>query len=722
MRIDIIVPNFDNSSDEVTLSSWYKNVGDKISKNEIIADAETPSVACGITSSYDCILARILVREGDIISQGTKIAVIETDLNADMPDVTQNIEKDETEDISTIIAPQIEEEEIIAEESVDNRGYSFSVPLDEKSREEVSEEIIEDFSEHTEEKCLNILKNAESQAREEALKLKEKILEEAQKLALIQAEELKVKVLKEYEEKATKDAGEMHQKIVQGSIQEAEATKAKLIEEAKEKAKQEAESLRKEILDNAKKEAKEKAEAEIEAAVACAKEEAKQKAESLSKEIIEETINESKNEAKAIKKDIIHSAQKHAAKESADIVKDVVKDAKIKSRLQAEELIESTAQLASREAESLREQILKTAHEKIREAINSVLHSVSDEIRKEAEQDIRNAVKSTVQEIGRESRCLMEEAVEETEVIERIDDEFRQENEVARAIKNEGKNDLCRKIISEKDSQIEEQAEIIKRLLNSAEKNDNVPELYADNLNSPNFFESTEDYSKPTDTLRRRISEKMKNSYDASVISTVSNEVDMSAVLALEKTFGIAFSKKHHTRLGFTPFFISACIAALKQYRVFNSHIYNDEIIYKNNFDISIITCGNDGIAAPVIRHADTLTIAEIEKSMIHLSKRAMEGTLLIEEVSGGTFTVINAGIYGSLIGTDLLTPPQVATLSVHKMHNRPVATDNGMEIKPMLYISLSYDHRVSDTRKASEFLSNIKNYVENPGWQILGL
>jgi 2-oxoglutarate dehydrogenase E2 component (dihydrolipoamide succinyltransferase) len=196
----------------------------------------------------------------------------------------------------------------------------------------------------------------------------------------------------------------------------------------------------------------------------------------------------------------------------------------------------------------------------------------------------------------------------------------------------------------------------------------------------------------------------------------------MSAVLALEKTFGSVFSKKHNTRLGFTPFFISASIAALKQYRIFNAHIINNEIIYKNNFDISIITCGNDGVAAPVIRNADILTIAEIERSMILLSKRAIEGTLSVEEASGGTFTVINAGIYGSLIGTDLLTPPQVATLSVHKMHNRPTATDNGMEIKPMLYISLSYDHRISDTRKASEFLSNIKNYVENPGWQILGL
>ncbi|MDR2157809.1 MAG: 2-oxo acid dehydrogenase subunit E2 [Holosporaceae bacterium] len=705
MRVDIIVPNFDDSSDEVTLSSWYKKVGDKISKNEIIADAETPSVACGITSSNDCILAQILVKEGDVISQGSRIAVIETDLNADISDIVKDIEKSDAESMSAVVDPIIQEEQKtlppsnadLQADSNDNREYSLSVPLGEESKEELLEEIVEEFSERTEDKCLNILKNAENQAKEEALKLKEKIMDEAQKLALLQAEELKAKILKEYEEKATKDAGEMHKKIVQGSLLEAENTKAKLIEEAKEKALLEAENLKKEIISAAEKEAKIKAEETVQETVARAQEEAKQKAESLSKEIIEEAISASKSEAKAIKKDIIHSAQKYAAKESADIVK----EAKAKSHLQAEELIESTTALALREAESLRKEILNAARREIQAATNVKLGSVVKEINGEiatAKQEMHKYATKSIEDV-------------ENEIVDEIDTIF----------ENKSKSDLRKKIISEKDSRAEEQTEIIKKLLN-LESGDNSSELYADNWNKPKFFESPEDYNEPIDMLRRRISEKIRDSYDASVISTVSNEVDMSAVLALEKTFGNAFSKKHNTRLGFTPFFVSACIAALKQYRVFNAHIHENEIIYKNNFDISIITCGNDGIAAPVIRHADALTIAEIEKAMIRLSKRAMEGALSIEEVSGGTFTVINAGIYGSLIGTDLLTPPQVATLSVHKMHNRPIATDNGIEIKPMLYISLSYDHRISDTRKASEFLSNIKSYVENPGWQILGL
>ncbi|MDR1982387.1 MAG: 2-oxo acid dehydrogenase subunit E2 [Holosporaceae bacterium] len=676
MRIDIIVPNFDDSSDEVTISAWYKKIGDKISKGEIIADAETPSVACGITSSYDCILAKILTKDGEIVSQGTKIAVIETDVNADISDIIENIERAEGEAIAEVVGTQIQEEEkILSELDDNNEEYSLSVKLDEESGKEIAEEkaiieeeIIEELSEHTEEKCLNILKNAENQAKEEAAKLKEKILEETRKAALQQAEELKAKILKECEEKASRDAAEMHKKIIDGSVLEAENTKAKLIKEAEQKAHDEAENIKNEIANNAEKEAKLKAENTIQEAIAQAKEEAKLKAEELSKEILEKSINEAKLEAKAIKKDIIHSARKYAAKESADIVKEVIKEARAKSHLQAEELIESTSQLASQEAKLLRREILENA-------------------------------------------C--------GDIVEEIEKKPQEKNSCDKDLKM--RSDLYKKVMKEKDNQTKEQTEIIKKLLN-IESNDSASELYADNWNKPKFFESPEDYNEPIDMLKSRISERMRDSYDASVISTVSNEVDMSAILALEKTFGTAFSKKHNTRLGFTPFFISACVAALKQYRIFNAHIHEDEVIYKNNFDISVITCGNDGITAPVIRNVDVLTIAEIEKSMIHLSKRAMEGTLSVEEVSGGTFTVINAGIYGSLIGTDLLTPPQVATLSVHKMHNRPIATDQGMEIKPMLYISLSYDHRISDTRKASEFLSNVKNYVENPGWQVLGL
>ncbi|MDR0677096.1 MAG: 2-oxo acid dehydrogenase subunit E2 [Holosporaceae bacterium] len=727
MRIDIIVPTFDDTSEEVTLSSWYKKVGDKISKNEIIADAETSSVACGITSSYECILAKILVQEGGMISQGAKIAVIETDLNAF--DVIQSEEKQEeikkeSEELLSTVSAQIEQEEeklgnverTTTQAQNNDNGYCLSVPLEEEKQVEEAKEVVAEMSEYTEEKCKTILKNAENQAKEEAQKLKIAILEEAQKVAKLQAEEQKSKILKEYEEKATKEATEMHQKIIQGSLQEAEDTKTKLIEEAKEKALQEAEKIKEKILEKARKEAEFEANALLFEKISKANDEAKQKAETISKEIIEEAIAESKREAKEIKKDIIHSSRKYAAKEAENMVKNLIKEAKNESYLQAKELVSSSQELALKETESLKRDILKNAEEEIRSTSNSLLRDVISEITKEINKNIEEIKKESDRLIKDEVKTLSKNIKKEEAVIQAENSKIIADYELLRE-----EQDLSMKIKEEKLSQIEKENEIVKQLLSPGNKD--VPtEVYADNWNKPKFFDSPGDYNEPIDMLQKRISEKMKDSYDASVISTVSNEVDMSAVLSLEKAFGKAFSKKHNTRLGFTPFFISASIAALKQYRIFNAHIRNDEIIYKNNFDISIITCGNDGIAAPVIRNADVLTIAEIEKAMILLSRRAIEGTLSIEEVSGGTFTVINAGIYGSLIGTDLLTPPQVATLSVHKMHNRPIATDNGMEIKPMLYISLSYDHRISDTRKASEFISNIKSYVENPGWQVLGL
>ena len=633
MRIDIIVPNFDNSSDTVTLSSWYKKVGDRISKNEVIADVETSSVACGITSSYDCVLAKILASEGDIISQESKIAVIETDLNTDISDVIEN------------------EEAELSQKSIDDKGYHLSVSLEDNKK--IPEEALEELSEY-----------AESQAKEEALELKEKIFEGTRKTALIQAEKLKTKILKECEEKAIADAEEIHKKIVHGSFLEAENTKAKFMKEIEEKTKLEAKRLEEETITYIKRKANLQAEAVIQKAM----EDAKLKAESISKEIIEKAITESKSEAIAIKNDIIHSTDKHIAKES---MKNGI--CGVREELQAR----SNSTLNS---------VISGVEQRIRGMIEDIKVQLIDSFKEFAGETNNNKVTKNL-----EYQSALKKSVSRASIKERS-----------------------------KDSQMREETEIIKKLLNT-DGGSSSSELYGDNWNKPKFFESPGDYNEPIDLLRRRISEKIKNTYDASVISTVSNEVDMSAILVLEKTFGGAFSKKHSVRLGFTPFFISACVAALKQYHVFNAHIHDNKIIYKSNFDISIITCGNDGIAAPVIRRADTLTIAELERAMINLSKRAMDGTLSIEEVSGGTFTVINAGIYGSLIGTDLLTPPQVATLSVHKMHNRPVASsDNNMEVKPMLYISLSYDHRISDTRKASEFLSNIKNYIENPGWQIL--
>ena len=318
----------------------------------------------------------------------------------------------------------------------------------------------------------------------------------------------------------------------------------------------------------------------------------------------------------------------------------------------------------------------------------------------EARQQIKEELKGIVRELKHDADKRVQKTIKEVET------EVKQEEK------------LAKKIVEQEVEEIKSQEEIVSDLLNNR-RSDNTADMYAESWNKPTFFASPEDKTVPIDILTQRKNEQRKES---AIISTVSNEVDMSAVLTLEKTFGEAFQKKYNIRLGFTPFFVLGSIEALKQFKVFNAHIHENEIIYKNTYDISIITCGNDGVMAPVIRHADSMTVEEIERHMINLSRRAVEGTLSVEEVSGGTFTVVNAGVYGSLIGTDLLTPPQVATLSVHRMHNRPIATDNGVEVRPMLYVSLSYDHRVADTALASEFLKIVKQYVENPGCTLLGL
>ncbi|MDR3155601.1 MAG: 2-oxo acid dehydrogenase subunit E2 [Holosporaceae bacterium] len=1204
MRIDIYIPDFDVSAEEITLSTWYKKVGDKISKNEVIADAETAQISCGITSSYDCILAEIVVQEGEVVSHGTKIAIIETELDADISDIKRHTLVNEIRQKSAIVegylkkdlvkrdeqekcpaaeeakaaarkqaterqaqataekqeassrsfiseGKQLNEREAVSSfedkkvQNIDGDGYCFSVPSspsdslapsvsdsliateasvtktanmleasvelnaieaaemlksDNALVERYSEDVIEELSDRTEEKFLNILKSAGEKGKEEAKKLMEEIIIEAKKQALQQAESLKSKILKEYEEKALRDAAEAHQKIVQGSIVEAENTRTKIIKEMKEKAEEEAEKLRIEIIQNAESEAKAQAADTIISNIMQAKENANTEAERISREIIENAIQDAKSNAKEVKKDIIHSANKHAAKEALHLIKITRNDALKKSRQQAAEIIKSSLQQAKIEADSIKSSILQAANLEAELVKNDIVQSAAQEAEAARENVIKSAdeeaeliksnilqlanqeaelMKSTMlqsanreaelmkssileaanREIANAVGCMMFEvkeksareirqaiekiAIHETEMIKKgllqstntagaqcsigsiinnlkertnndiksiiytlsketellknrllqclnqdiketvsslmseitektssemknvlrhmadtfggrmytdhhanghhdeyccanlgnYDDERRysgngydnacrdcdsnatddgdwtpnqsrcnekhggsygdrhdgcgkhrnkhsrqdgeynnngcgnvETNGPAKSYSEVVKDDfwafinvngteeyastthpaennscLCAqasttpqkcdgasngsdpspqlddlhrngvpngngtefrscsayadgfagaepsksshtsapkdelrddddihinkssatkpgdqhadacKISTEADegwdsggafggngamatelsdaapadawlpkNGMPNQEEFARHLLRQPLDEDSA--IHANNWNKPKFFSSPNDETVPLDILKQRIHAKMKESLDAAVISTVSNEVDMSSILSLEKNFGDAFTKKYNTRLGFTPFFIVASISSLKKYRIFNAHIYDNNIIYKSNFDISIITCGNEGVAAPVIRHADKLSIAEIEKIMINLSRRAIEGTLSIEEVSGGTFTVVNAGVYGSIMGTDLLTPPQVATLSVHRMHDRPVATDGGIEIKPMLYISLSYDHRIADTKKASEFLESVKRYVENPGWNMLDL
>lgn len=245
-------------------------------------------------------------------------------------------------------------------------------------------------------------------------------------------------------------------------------------------------------------------------------------------------------------------------------------------------------------------------------------------------------------------------------------------------------------------------------------------ETYADTWNKPTYFDTPGDAKVDIDIVKKKILEMRDDS--RKFISSISNEVDMTNIINLSKIFGERFVRKHAVRLGFTPFIIISCLKALQEYPIFNAHMINDNILLKSSYDISLLTCGNDCMTIPVIRNADQKNFVELEKKMITLSERALRKSLALEEVSGGTFTIINAGANGSLIGNDFINTPQVASLSFNRVQERPVAINGKVEVRPMAYITLSYNSVVIDNHAAMSFLNSIKEYVENQGWDVLGL
>jgi 2-oxoglutarate dehydrogenase E2 component (dihydrolipoamide succinyltransferase) len=215
--------------------------------------------------------------------------------------------------------------------------------------------------------------------------------------------------------------------------------------------------------------------------------------------------------------------------------------------------------------------------------------------------------------------------------------------------------------------------------------------------------------------LRKRIAERLKEAQNTAAMLTTFNEADMTAVMALRKQYRDSFEKRHGVRLGFMSFFIKAAIAALKELPAVNGEIDGDEIVYKNHYDIGIAVGTPQGLVVPVIRDADRLGFAEIEKTMGELGRKARDGKLSIDEMSGGTFTITNGGVYGSLMSTPILNPPQSGILGMHKIQERPVAISGEVRVCPMMYLALSYDHRIVDGREAVTFLVRIKDYIEDP-------
>lgn len=226
----------------------------------------------------------------------------------------------------------------------------------------------------------------------------------------------------------------------------------------------------------------------------------------------------------------------------------------------------------------------------------------------------------------------------------------------------------------------------------------------------------------PMSPLRKRIAERLVEAQHTAAILTTFNEVDMSNIMALRSKHQEAFTKKHGIKLGFMSFFVKACASALKAYPGLNAELRGTDIVYKKFYHFGIAVGSGRGLVVPVIRGVDQLSLAEIEKAIVEVAQKAKDNKLTLDDLSGGTFSITNGGIYGSMMSTPLLNMPQTGILGMHNIVQRPVAKDNQVVIRPMMYLALSYDHRVVDGREAVQFLVHVKDHLEQPEILLLDL
>jgi len=215
--------------------------------------------------------------------------------------------------------------------------------------------------------------------------------------------------------------------------------------------------------------------------------------------------------------------------------------------------------------------------------------------------------------------------------------------------------------------------------------------------------------------LRKRIAQRLKEAQNTAAMLTTFNEADMTAVMGLRERYRDSFEKKHGVRLGFMSFFVKACIDALKELPAVNAEIDGDDIIYKNHYDIGVAVGTERGLVVPVVRDADRLSFADVEKAIAALAARAKENKLQMAELEGGTFTISNGGVYGSMMSTPILNPPQSGILGLHAIQKRAMVVGDAVVVRPMMYLALSYDHRLIDGREAVQFLVRVKECVEDP-------
>ena len=226
----------------------------------------------------------------------------------------------------------------------------------------------------------------------------------------------------------------------------------------------------------------------------------------------------------------------------------------------------------------------------------------------------------------------------------------------------------------------------------------------------------------PMSPFRARIAERLKEAQSTAALLTTFNEVDMSGVIAVREELREAFQERYGVKLGFMSFFVKASVDALMHYPMVNAEIRGRDIVYKNHYDIGIAVGGGKGLVVPVLRGADRLSFAEIEVAIADFAGRAKENKLDLEELKGGTFTISNGGVYGSLLSTPIVNPPQSGILGLHAIHKRPVAIDDQVVIRPMMYVALTYDHRIIDGRESVTFLRHVKELIEHPTRMLLGI
>ena len=225
----------------------------------------------------------------------------------------------------------------------------------------------------------------------------------------------------------------------------------------------------------------------------------------------------------------------------------------------------------------------------------------------------------------------------------------------------------------------------------------------------------------PMSRLRQAIARRLKEAQNTAAMLTTYNEVDMTALMEMRKNYQDSFEKKNGVRLGYMSFFVKASIDALSQFPAVNAEIDNNDIIYKNYYNIGVAVGTSQGLVVPVLKNADKMSFGETEIAIADFGKKAKDGSLGISDMAGGTFTISNGGVYGSLMSSPILNPPQSGILGMHKIQKRPVAIGDNIEIRPMMYLALSYDHRIIDGREAVSFLVRIKEIIEDPRRLVVG-